>query len=227
MTPIELHGNIETEINKRDLPITLSSDIVEYYINKAVDTYVRSKIEGRNIAGKMLEQTQINTDDLRTLVTNTDISTSTSTVKPNTEIAELPSDYLYTLDEEVTITVGTTNIRQGITECTSDTYRSHIDDVYSEHRLLYNTAKPLRLYQDTNVLLVGDGNYTIPTYHLRYLKQPNKVDIQAYILDENNGLLNLPVSVHPEIVKMAVRMILEASTDARYQSYLNEQSKTE
>jgi len=66
--------------------------------------------------------------------------------------------------------------RQGITETTADTYTSHIDDPYSEHRLENYSAKPLRLFKGTEVELITDGTYGVTEYFSRYLFRPAIVD---------------------------------------------------
>jgi hypothetical protein len=67
--------------------------------------------------------------------------------------------------------------RQGVKETTADTYRLLIDDPLSEHILHYYDARPLRMFNDTNVELVTDGQYNIIYYYLRYLKEPTRVNI--------------------------------------------------
>lgn len=217
MNPIELQNAFEIEMNRRDSDITLSSDKVFYFINEAAEDFVRDRIKGLGP-----EANQETIDDLRTMLASITITPIASGIKPNSVFASLPSNYYYTLEEEAEITFGSTTKRVGITETTYDTYRSKIDDPYSEHNLQYNTAEPLRLFENEQVLLVGDGNYTIDKYFLRYLKLPNKVDLNAYMANHDDGLLDLPEHTHSDIVKMAVRMAIENQTDIRYQSYINE-----
>lgn len=222
MNPIELQNAFEIELNRRDSSLTLSSDKVFYFINRASEEFVKERFTNR------VERTQKEIDDLVTLIRSADITPTLNADpadKPNSYSALIPSDYLFTLDEEVDIDIDGTSKRVGITECTSDTYRSHIDDSYSEHKLKYGSAKPLRLYEKTDVEIITDGNYTVDKYYMRYIKEPNKVDLNAYIADNANGLLDLPDYTHPEIVKRAVRMAVENLVEPRYQTVEREINK--
>lgn len=111
--------------------------------------------------------------------------------------------------------------RQGVTNCTANTYRSHIDDPYSEHRLHYEEAKPLRLIYQRYVELITDGNYGILEYNIRYLREPVDVDLALTVDCE------LPDHTHDEIVTLAANMVLENIEQPRYESNLNELNKVE
>lgn len=192
----------------------LNSDTIFYFINEAAEDFVKSRVNGTNIYREGAEQTQAMIDDLRTLIKSANIVSpelAAISTKPNAFGATLPSDYYYALDEEVDIKVGSSaSVRKGIKEVTSDTYRSNLDDVYSEHNLQYGDAKPLRLFENDKVLLITDGNYTIEAYYLRYYKLPNEVDLDAYLADNTTGLLDLPEQTHSEIIRMAVELAIKS-----------------
>jgi hypothetical protein len=114
-----------------------------------------------------------------------------------------------------------TSVRQGIIETTSDTYRQEIDNPYSEHVFENNKAKPLRLYRDTDIELITDGNYGIFKYYLRYLKKPDEVDLDTVTNSD------LPEHTHDEIVKLAANMILENIENPRYRTHTIEVNRTE
>ena len=105
--------------------------------------------------------------------------------------------------------------RVGVTECTIDEYRQKIDDPYSEHKLHYGLAKPLRLFNGSTVELISDGNYTIDDYIITYLIGPEVVDISGTDCD-------LPDHTHIEIVKMTVDMMLENIESPRVQTHAKE-----
>jgi hypothetical protein len=69
--------------------------------------------------------------------------------------------------------------RVPVKEATIDTYSSLLDDPYSEHILHYDEAEPLRLFYQDSVELIGDGNYGVVRYYLRYLKAPQTIDIST------------------------------------------------
>lgn len=110
--------------------------------------------------------------------------------------------------------------RQGITETTADTYTSHINDPYSEHKLENYKAKPLRLFKGIEVELITDGTYGVIEYFSRFMRQPIEVVHPTVSCD-------LPVHTHDIIVKMAADAILENTENPRYRTHLNETSKSE
>ena len=113
--------------------------------------------------------------------------------------------------------------RQGVTQSTADTYRTQIDNPYSEHVLEGDEAKPLRLFRGDLIELVTDGNYGVSQYHLRYLRKPAEVDVDgAPAVD-----CDLPEHVHDEVVRLAANMILENIESQRYNTHSYEVRKTE
>jgi hypothetical protein len=201
--------------DRSDMP---GSDIIFYWINKAIEKFVKTRYAGINSKQESFEQTQKRIDDLRTLVTESSISTSISTIKPNSYQITIPTDYMFTVGEEVDITFIKNSIpittRMGVKQITSDSYRREVDNPLSDHILQYNYANPLRLYQGSLVILISDGQYSIPTYYLRYIKNP-----QIVSLSTNCDLSN---ESHYEIVKMAVGLYLENTMNSRYSTYSNE-----
>lgn len=69
--------------------------------------------------------------------------------------------------------------RTPITEATVDEYTKLIDNPYSSHILHYDDAHPLRLFYQDTVELIGDGNYGVVRYYLRYLKAPQTLNIST------------------------------------------------
>ncbi len=201
----------------------LSSDIF-YWINRAVERFVKSRYTGDNSTDKGFEQNQKRIDDLRTLVEEVTIGTSIGTYKPNSYIATLPVDYLYLVGEESQISYTNSqsilvNIRTGVMQCTIDRYRQEVDNSFSEFNLQYGLARPLRLFYGTYIELVSDGNYTIPYLYLRYISIPQVVSL--------SNPCNLPAPTHPEIIKMAVGLYIENNSSPRYQTIEHEITKQE
>ena len=157
-------------------------------------------------------------DDLRTLVNTVSETPAYSGQLPNSSAFDYRDNYWFALQEEATISVNGVTSRVGITECTIDEYRQKIDDPFSEHKLHYNTAKPLRIYNNSQVELVYDDGYTITYYHLTYLKNPATVDnVPAGTTD-----CDLPEHTHDEIVKIATSMMLENIEQPRYRTHMAE-----
>jgi hypothetical protein len=213
MTILEMQTAFELEVGIIDSTVKpLSSDIL-YWLNRGIEKFVKTRYYE-------FEKNQKRIDDLRTLVTEIAITTTTGTSKPNSHIATLPGNYLFTLGEEANITytdINNTVItkRVGVTETTVDRYRDDIDNPFSEHILHYEWARPLRLFSGNTIEIISNGEYSVPTFYLRYLKKPSIVDLPSSNCD-------LPEHTHSEIIKLTVGMFLENTKNNRYQSYSNE-----
>lgn len=217
-----MHVNVKLELDKTsalELP-AYEPEEIDYWLNSGIRKFVRTRYSGMNVKGTSFEQTQKRMDDLRVLVESVTVAavSATATDYPNGYRWDLPAGYWFTLAEEANIVVSGTTTRVGVIECTLDEYRQKIDDPYSEHKLHYTLAKPLRIYNGATVELISDGNYTIDDYYLTYLRAPATVDnVPAGTTD-----CDLPEHTHDEIVKLTVSMMLENIEQPRYQTYQNE-----
>ncbi len=150
----------------------------------------------------------------------------TGTVTQNT-VEYVDGDYFKAAENANWTTDGTneiflcTKVRQGISETTSDTYRQEIDNPYSEHVLEDNKAKPLRLFKNTDVELITDGDYGVFYYYIRFIQEPTEVVLSTVTNSD------LPEHTHDEIVKLAANMILENTGNPRYQTHSREVNRTE
>jgi hypothetical protein len=213
MTILEMQIAFELEVGVIDNTIKpLSSDIM-YWLNRAIEKFIKTRYS-------QFEKNQKRIDDLRSLVTEIAISTNAGTLKPNSYIATIPVNYMFTLGEECLITYTdianvVKNKRVGVTETTVDRYRDEIDNPFSEHILHYEWARPLRLFSGSVIELISDGEYSVPAYYLRYLKKPTIVNLPSTNCD-------LPEHTHSEIIKLAVEMYLENTKNNRYTTYSNE-----
>lgn len=222
MTSLQMQAYFELEIAEIDLVEKPNSEDIFYFLNQAINRFVKTRYSGINYKGDSFEQTQKRSDDLRTLVKEVAISTTQNTgivVRPNSYTAILPTDYFTTVSEEVRISFTGLNgnsklVRTGITECTLDTYTFKVSDPLEMHNLHMDCAWPLRLYVDGKVILVSDGSYTISYYFLTYLKLPTKISVGTNC--------DLPEHTHQEIVKLAVDMFLENISNQRVQTYPNQ-----
>lgn len=216
MTIEEMHTALELELDKSnalDTP-SFTDNEKDWWLNSAIKKFVKTRYSGVNTKRESFEETQKRIDDLRTLVKSSDLSlASTSDPYPNGYYSAMPSDYWLTVGEEATISVSGTTSRVGVTQCNQNQYRQKIDDPYSEHILHYGTAEPIRLFYENSVELISDGNYSVSTYHLTYLKAPQTVSLST------STDCDLPFHTHDEVVRLCANMILENVEQPRYQSH--------
>jgi len=207
---------------------------LDFWLNEAIDRYVKTRYTGLNVKGESFEQSQKRIDDLRTLVTETRLvptTTGGTSDKPNLHlipVANFPANYMLFLNDEVSITFNnevtgvSTTLRTSTTPCTSDTYSYMVNDPYSEHRLHLGTAKPLRMFTAKGVELIPDGTlYTIPYYYMKYLRTP------ATVVYATGTDCDLPEHTHREIVLLTVRILIENIESQRYNTHTVEVNQSE
>lgn len=226
MKGIQFQIQFNREINQIENAPEFNTSDIYYWLNQAIRKFIKTRYSGLNFKKEAFEQTQKRIEDLRGVLKYEDISSPTTGDRPNSakfSYNGVLTDYWLTVGEEATITfTDLCNVahteRVSITPCTYDQYNYKVNDPYSEHNLHYDSANPLRLFVgDEEVELIGDGNYTITTYHLSYIKEPV---LLAY--DDSSEYIDIPEHAHDEIVKLAVNMALENLQHPRYQSQMNE-----
>lgn len=223
---MQMAFDVQLQVANPDFRVDLKPDsyTIFHYINQAQEQTVKTRYSGVNAKGESFEQTQKRTDDLRTLLTDVSISPETGvspSLKNNSTIFILPSDYFIRVGEEVEITLNDLNgveitKRQGVTPCVSDDYTRMLENPYSEHRLHYEDAKPLRFFYQDAVELVDDGNYECNTYFLRYMRTPIEIRIGDGSITSQD--CELPEHMHQEIVNKAVSLYLGSAKDQSYES---------
>lgn len=201
----------------------LSSDTIFSFLNEAIDKFVKTRYSGLNTKGEGFEQSQKRIDDLRTLIKTAEYK--------NLEQVELPNDYVILLGDTAGIKpVGEnecwneddTKYTDTI-EATIETIDRQLSNTLSEHRLKYNTAKPLRLIESDKIKLYTDGKYRVAEYKITYLSAPNKLS-KDNLTEEYTSL---PSHTHMEIVKMAVQIYMATKPMQHYSVYSTEVNNME
>jgi hypothetical protein len=92
-----------------------------------------------------------------------------------------------------------------VLEATIENISSQLNNSLSDHRLRYNQARPLRLYQDNAIILYTDGKYGINSYELTYLRKAKDL---GKFEDLTKEYTDLPESTHQDIVDLAVQLLV-------------------
>ena len=109
-------------------------------------------------------------------------------------------------------------------ESSIETIDRQKENSLSEHRLRFNSAKPLKLVQDDIVTLFTDGKYKVTEYTLKYMVKPSNISLG---ISPTVEYTDLPEHTHSEIVKLAVQLYLGMKGTGNYNSYSNEVNKME
>lgn len=234
MTKREMQIEVEKRIQLNDPKMIaetkLNSNMIFSLINEAIDLFWKTRYSGLNTKQQGFEQTQKRTDDLRQLVKSKTFDEIQS--QNNIYTVTLPEDYSILLGDTVGILpIGKNDCWQkdqngkyiekhsDSIEASIETLDRQLSNSFSEHKLKYCFARPLRIQYDNHIDLYTDGTYKVSTYKLMYLSRPLGIktsDDLTQIYDE------FPEHTHMEIVKLAVRLYSANKPTQNYQALVQE-----
>ena len=202
---------------------------IESFLNKAQLQYVKSHYDfKKNRSKEGVEETEKRRKDLAELIRNANPTVSLNQLgtNPNGTFYDLPSDLMYTLKEEVSITSEDDCIdgkRISVKPVTHDEYNAYIYNPFKKPDDTLVWRMDFSPFQSVikRHELITDGTYTISQYHLRYIKAPNNISITNNITSELNS------NIHEEIVDIAVRMATAITSPNEYQIKTAEQQFSE
>ena len=195
MTINEFHTAFKLELDKTqslELP-AYEPEEIDYWINRAIENFVKTRYDGLNVKRESFEETQKRTYDLSTLVTMSkldtmeidsvpelsDLSDFYSTAGILSTIANKPQDLFLIVNEEALIYYidsSGNDVRKHayVKDTTLDRLSYELHNPYSEFRLHYGEAFPLRIERNNYIELISDGNYSIDGYFITYIKVPRR-----------------------------------------------------
>lgn len=226
MTIQEFHNNFNIEVDKTldfELPYMLPEQI-DYWLNKAQDRFIKSRAYPSNPGTKGFEETEKRIDDLRTIVVRTTpISASTSVT--NVYTVNLPDDYQYLVRHQCNVVSSKygTKLLKGI-----QTKQDEIDEFIKDPFWGPSPEEPLYYIIGNNIVYETLGLFTIQDAIISYIRLPAILQYGSQYIDPTTDIdCELPVHTHYEILDLAVSMVLENIESQRYQTNLNELTKTE
>jgi len=189
-----------------------------------------------NIGRIGFEETEKRSKDLSELKRFADITATTAgNHGSNSLFVELPENYLYTVNEEATISFtscGTTaSERVSVKPIREDYYNANVKNPYKrpDNGLVWRMdasrtldSAPVTDTTKRHELILGD-NTTFNTYHVSYIVHPKEIDIT----DPTNltGFCELDPSTHRQIADTAVQYMLEAARQPRFQTHVFKESR--
>jgi len=216
MTANEMQYNFELKMNTL---YSLKKPFTSYDINQFLNEAQDSIVEGHYSARDGDRREHFESDEklrmeLAELITNHSVQsvsfdTSNSALHANGAFVTVPNDFLYSLREECNIVYtdcndDTTSNTVRVKPITHDEYIMNIDNPFKKpyNELIWRMDYGSPTADTKRHELITDGDYTIQTYKLRYLRRPGRINI----LDGSDCELN--VSLHEEIVNRAVRLAM-------------------
>lgn len=179
MVVSEMHTQFKVGYDKVDSlgNRTYTPEEIDIFLNNAQNLILS------NVTKEGLESNIVLRNYTRPITENLNLQTFISNAdnKPNGKFVQLPSNIRLVLEEEITITYvdcnnQTQTKRITVTPTTHDRYnrvvRNPFTSPYDEevYQLPCTTTN-----LNNAVELIGDGTYTFNTYHIRYIREPNKI----------------------------------------------------
>lgn len=201
---INMERQLDSIIPSYDKTIKYPSDTLFHYLNKAKDEYTKQLF-------RIFQANQELSDNIRTLVKTQTYNAGNFRVSGKKWETDYPDDYVFALGENVYISIKDNKCNNlivhesDVLEATIENISSQLNNSLSDHRLRYNQARPLRLYQDNTIILYTDGKYGINSYELTYLRKAKDL---GKFEDLTKEYTDLPQNTHQEIVDLAVQMLI-------------------
>lgn len=220
MTSVEMATAFKFRLDKIDslnYPNFLSSEI-DLLLNQAQERIIKQRYGLSNVKRESFEETQKRTEDLKAVVVNsilTPAANASDNISANAQFVTLPTDHWFIVYEDC---------RVSYADCKNQTVTDQIPVYPIQHNevnkviknsfLKANKQRVLRLMENGRVELIHDPLVTITSYHLRYIKKPNKISSVAPLVN-----CELSDHMHDELVDQAVLIALEDIESRRLQTY--------
>lgn len=207
MTIDEAHIEVEVTVDKRSTSQApeLPAEVIDYFLNEATARYVKTRYGKNNLYQAGFEEIQKRTEDLRTLVVTEDMAVATVTTEDNTYAVTLDdtaNQYWFFLRGRAVVTsdnCGTKTMR--VKQIQQDDLNKVLIDPFNKP-IYY---RPIIYFENGQIYVVTDGDFTIDSFKLTYLKEPQQVDSTSSPQVE----WDMPEHTHKEIVQLACDIIIE------------------
>ncbi len=215
---INMERQLDSIIPSYDKTIKYPSDTLFHYLNKAKDEYTKQLF-------RIFQANQELSDNIRTLVKTQTYNAGNFRVSGKKWETDYPDDYVFALGENVYISIKDNKCNNlivhesDVLEATIENISSQLNNSLSDHRLRYNQARPLRLYQDNAIILYTDGKYDINSYELTYLRKAKDL---GKFEDLTKEYTDLPENTHQDIVDLAVQLLVNNIAGSRSKETQNE-----
>lgn len=202
-----------------------STDDSLFFLNQAVNKFVKLRFNGDLVHRTGFEQTEKRRNDLiklfnTAIYTNSDMQYKDTQANYDSYYVKYPSDFLYSLNEDVMICDNNdSNVMDtSVFECTRDSFMYRVNNSLTDFHYRFHKARPIRIREADGCQLLTDKNYKIKQYTLGYLRKPNEITLQ----DPFSEYLDFEDIVMYEIIKIAAQMYLENNKDERYKTITEE-----
>lgn len=223
MNILEIHIALRNELDKtQDLQYPdFQPEQLDYWLNKAQDLYIED-VAYPMVQGKLaFEVTQKRIDELRELVKTYE---SNTTQNLTNFVIELPNDYKHLVRHECN------TLKNGVTKLVSGIITNQDKINLQKKNPFWKpiSSEPLYYIIGNTIVYETFGDFDISDSILTYIKEPVKMQLGTAYTNPTVDV-NCEISseyVQYQIINRAVSMMLENIESPRYQTNLNEYTKT-
>jgi len=221
MTVSEMHTAFRLHLDKSSSlvgnPDFLPEEI-DFWLNESQDRFIKQRMFGNNYRREKFEQSQKRIDDLRNLlILTTGISLNVSGLGINIREYNLPvtdatSPYMFYVSSVVYDTNG--NSLQVKDTVEQINLRDYIKDSINNPYI----RRPLVTFYGDKIAFVYGDEFVPVTFDMKYIKRPKKLVLGTPGTYETNTC-ELAIHTHPEIVILAVDLVVENIESPRVQTF--------
>lgn len=226
----EMQYEFGIQMNQFNVPLELTSDDIQYWLNKAQIDLVKERYNGTNRQGRGFEQSQERIDDLRVLVErNIEIDTTYKEDSGTTDFEAdqivFPNDYMFLISQKSKVIynypeIDWTKNAQGKREGNGTLKVVHnrvsqSDDIYNLLSDPFNKPKPsspIAVIADENIYVFTDKTFIVDRVLIDYLRLPKEMSIKKGTPD---GDCELPSHLHKDIIQRAVDAFLNNTRELK------------
>lgn len=221
MTVTQLHTAFKIGVDKIDslnYPDFTATE-VDFLLNQGQERLVKQRYGLNNVYKRSFEEIQKRTEDLKELVKNylgSPLPFSNDNIDINARFYTLPADHWFIVQERLLISYldcdgKNVNTTVEVVPITHNEFGKAIKNPFKRPDI----TKVMRLMAQGQVEIIFNPTVNPGTYHLRYLKQPQTIDITTNTTSELSDYL------HQEIVDEAIKIALEDIEARRLQTFEN------
>lgn len=232
MTIAEAHIEFEITVDKRSTSQVpeMPPEVIDYFLNEAYMRFVKTRYGKNNIYKAGFEEIQKRTDDLRSLVITESVDTiavpyeadETAFPAVQLDIADLTTKYMFYVRGRAGIKRGNCPIlwiKPKLVQ--QDDLEVVLEDPFNRP----SSGIPLIYFENGNIIIRTDSNYTVPKFKVTFVKFPTPVNIGTYGVPVQQ--FEIADHTHKEIIQLAADIAIENIESQRGQTIKQQVSTIE
>jgi hypothetical protein len=221
MTISEMHLAFRLQLDKSTSlvgnPDFLPEEI-DYWLNEAQDRFIKQRMSGNNYRQEKFDDVQKRIDDLQSLIIySTAIGLSQSSLAINAKECLLPITdasypYMFYINSSV-YNSGSTQLQTG-----GIIKYSNVNDYLKDYINNPYIRRPLVTFRGNYIVFIHGDEFIPVQCDITYIRRPRKLT-SFTVGTYETATCELPLHTHPEIVVLAVSLVIENTESPRVQTF--------